>query len=130
MRWKEFRAASWPSIKTVPLKVSPTLTSTRVTVYNSIYNERILIVPGMYYAAVACYKNGKVRLNFGPDFKHPPPEGFAPYSTIPIPAQNGNKFPEFSEIYCFLKECVGNGEVKEENGNGHVKEEEATPMKE
>lgn len=34
---------------------------------------------GKYYPAVSSYMGGKVTVNFGPDFKHEPPEGSSPY---------------------------------------------------
>eukprot|EP00055_Hartaetosiga_balthica_P003907 m.9387 g.9387 ORF g.9387 m.9387 type:complete len:629 (+) comp3447_c0_seq1:27-1913(+) len=38
------------------------------------------ILEGTYYPAVSLYNNAKVRMNFGPNFKHAAPEGCQPFS--------------------------------------------------
>jgi hypothetical protein len=36
------------------------------------------ISPGVYYPAASCYSGGRVRANFGPSFRFPPPKSLAP----------------------------------------------------
>lgn len=84
-----------------PLVLPPTLTGSRLTFWKNGLLQQIAIAdlpPGSYYPAVSMYYQGAVVLNFGPDFKHPPPPGFRPASELPsdyqIPLPASKFFPK------------------------------------